>query len=163
MEYIAHANGGLPLSVLFDYLAHENEYDVSDYVGASLVLARNLESAVFGKNERETALCLSDVFYDGETTTVCFGYAVDGLPVYFEGKHRVLTLKFSAGSLQHAEYDLYAEQFAYRAPQASDMLWNLRVAVEDVRTETEYAYAYYLYDGEYAGVTLVGRKMEEVE
>ncbi|MBQ9747440.1 MAG: hypothetical protein IJV98_01530 [Clostridia bacterium] len=160
LTYTAHVDGGLSLSSLFEYRAQENTYDAHDYVGAALVLASDLWQAFYAADGHGLEMYISRVDYDGETTTVYFGYTSDGLPVYFEGSADLISFAFSDGRLRAVSCQFLAIDVAHRMPVPSDTLWDLRVAVMENKTRTAYAYAYYLYDGEPSGAMTVGRRTE---
>ncbi len=160
LEYTAHEEEGLSLSELFEYRTQEERYDARDYVGASLVLLRALEKAAHGEQSAYTPV-LSRVLYDGNTTTVTFGYAVDGLPIYLDGNGEVLSLEFEGGILKRVSYLLRSVSASYFDSSAADMMWDLRIAAENGMSCAEYAYAYFLEEEELSGAVLVGRSMGE--
>ncbi len=160
LEYHAFGEEGLSLSELFEYRTEAELYDARDYVGAALVLVHNLEYAAHPQG-CDYDLYLSRVLYDGNLTTVTFGCASDGLPLYFNGNAELLRLVFGDGMLKEVSYTPRDFSSTHFAASSADMLWDLRVAVTNMRERNEYAYAYYLYNGESAGAELVGRKTEE--
>ncbi len=139
-EYTAYGEEGLALSGLFDYHAANESYDVRDYVGASLMLARSLESII---NKNGTAkLYLSGVVSDGEAIHITFGYAAHGLPVYIGGGSEILTLTFEKGSLRFLSYDLLRIADADPTGEQINMLWVMRSLVPEAVGLREYAFGY---------------------
>lgn len=156
MEYTAYGEEGLPLADLFEYPAVNEVYDLRDYIGASLMLARDLEDAV-GAGEGYS-LFLSGVYSDGNTVTVSLGYAVCGMPVYFEGYSNVLVFEFENGMLKKVAYDLRSIEVSEGEAPNIDMLWALRSAIAESETKREYAYGYlFRLTEERVAVELIGR------
>ncbi len=144
LEYTAYGEEGLPLSDLFEYHATNEAYDMQDYLGASLMLARSLEQAL--NAEHDCTLFLSDIDTAEDRITVTFGYAADGIPLYFDGYSGVLSLEFEAGMLKRVSYDLKEVRSADDTEadfDAAETLWLLRAAIAKSEEEQEYAYGYF--------------------
>lgn len=157
LEYTAYGEEGLPLSDLFEYPAANEIYDLCDYVGASLLLARSLEAAAGAEDVCE--LFLSGVYSDGNTIAVTLGYAVDGLPIYFGGRSDVLVFEFENGMLKKVSYDLRCIAISKGAQVSADMAWALRSAIAESDVKREYAYGYlFRLDEESVTAELVGRE-----
>lgn len=157
LEYSAHGAEGLPLSDLFEYPSANEIFDVRDYVGASLLLARSLENAAGLGGEY--SLFLSGLCFDGDTITVTIGYAVDGLPLYFGGSSEILRFEFENGMLKRVVYDLKCIAVSQETDVSIDMVWSLRAAIAESNVKKEYAYGYcFRLDHERVTAELVGRK-----
>ncbi len=140
LEYTAHGTEGLPLADLFEYHAVGEVYDLRDYAGAALMLARALENAAGLKNP--CMLYLSGIYSNGNTVTISFGYAADGLPILIYGGSEVLSLEFEEGRLKKIAYDLLPIEVAPSVSVLSDVLWQLRSALLMSEELSEYAYVY---------------------
>ena len=140
LEYTAYGEAGLPLADLFSYPAANEVYDLRDYIGASLMLARDLEDAAGAGDGYD--LFLNGVYSDGNTVTVSLGYAVCGLPIYFEGYSDVIVFEFENGMLKKVAYDLRCVEVSERGSLDADMLWALRSAIAETEIKREYAYGY---------------------
>jgi hypothetical protein len=157
LEYPAHGEEGLPLSDLFEYPTANEDYDLRDYVGASLLLARSLETAAgAGAHHR---LFLSGVYAEENTVKVSIGYSVKGLPLYFQGLSEVIGFVFEDGMLKKVSYDLRSVAVSEGAPLNIDMVWALRTAVAESNAKHEYAYGYlFRLKEESVAAELVGRE-----
>ncbi len=140
LEYTAYGEAGLALSDLFEYHAVGETYDLRDYTGAALMLARALENATDAQNEWK--LYLSGVHTDGQTVKISFGYAIDGLPIYFEGDKQILTIEFEAGMIKHVAYELRALTCEPYTGDELNPIWTLRIGMLQSEKKREYAYAY---------------------
>ncbi len=157
LAYTTYGEGGLPLSELFEYPTASEAYDLSDYIGASLMLSRSLEAVA---EARDTySLFLSGVYSDGKTVTVTLGYAIDGMALYFEGFSDVLSLEFEDGMLKAVSYDLRHITVLQDAQTSFDMLWDLRAVLIESDTMREYAYGYDFRAGNTSSTArLIGRQ-----
>ncbi len=156
LEYTAHGEEGLPLSDLFEYHAVGETYDLRDYMGASLMLARALENATEAQNE--CSLFLSEVYSDGKTIKISFGYAIDGLPIYFEGVPSVLTVEFEEGMVKRVACELKTLSVKYFTGDDIDLLWTLREGVLQSSAKREYAYGYPINQSDTATSAVVSRE-----
>lgn len=157
LEYSAHGAEGLPLSDLFEYPSANEVFDARDCVGASLFLARALENAAGLGGDYD--LYFSSLGSDGDAITVSFGYAVEGLPLYFNGNSEVLRFEFENGMLKKVLYDLRHISVFKGELVSVDMLWQLRSALLNSEEKKEYAYGYFFrLPDERVNAELVGRK-----
>ena len=156
LAYTAYGAGGLPLSELFEYPTASEAYDLSDYIGASLMLSRSLEAIAGTKDVY--SLFLSGVYSDGKSVTVELGYAIDGMALYFDGFSDVLSLEFEDGTLKSVSYDLRTVPVLQDAQTNFDMLWDLRAVLIESNAKREYAYGYdFRADDTSSMATLIGR------
>lgn len=157
LTYTAYGEGGLPLSALFEYPTASEAYDLLDYIGASLMLSRSLETVAGG--ERAYSLFLSGVYSDGNMVKVTLGYAVDGMALYFDGFSDVITLEFENGMLKAVAYDLRTITVLQDGKRDCDMLWDLRAVILESDALLEYAYGYdFRADNTSSAATLIGRR-----
>ncbi len=157
LEYTAYGEEGLPLSDLFEYPSANEIYDARDYVGASLMLAHSLEAAA--GFDAPYDLFISGIYFDGNTIQVTFGYAVGGLPLYFDGLSEVLSFEYENGMLKKVCYDLKRIAISQHTGESSDMIWTLRSALAENHEKMEYAYGYlFRLEEEHVTTELVGRK-----
>ncbi len=156
LEYTAYGEEGLPLAELFEYHASGEAYDLLDYLGASLLLARSLEST--GGTENPCSLYLRGVYTDGNAVTISLGYTADGLPVYLDGDSEILSFEFDAGMLRRVSYDLKHLHKTSEKQINQDLLWMLRFSILKHEERYEYAYGYLLGEGEQRSAEYLAKK-----
>ncbi len=152
-SYAAHGEEGLPLSSLFEYQASGERYDMTDYVGASLMLLRSLENAA--DTENPASLYLSGIQSDGTTLTVTFGYALHGFPIYLNGQKSICTMKFEAGMLKELTYDIVVLRAVKGETPALDVKYLLREEILRGEKKKAYGYGYIPETGRLVGVSFV--------
>ncbi len=153
LSYTAHGEEGLPLSSLFEYQASSEAYDMTDYVGASLMLLRSLENAA--DTDNPAALYLSSIRSDGKAITITFGYALHGMPIYLNGQDAVCTMTFEAGMLKELTYDIVVLRTVKGEVPALDVKYLLREALLRSEKKKEYGYGYIPEAGRLVGVSFV--------
>ncbi len=144
LSYTALGGSGLDLADLFEYHTAKESYDMRDYAGASLMLARALENGLGAENA--ASLILTGVWSDGTTLRFTFGYAYGGLPVYFEGDSTVMRFDFEAGRLTSACFRMKkltkSAEKTDSIPTRSDMIWLLRHTLSGYGETKEYTLGY---------------------
>ncbi len=141
MVYNLHHTEPLPLDHIFPWNFAKEDYGTADYLVASFLLLETLTEA---HGETECDFYISGIRYDGEKLRVNFGYAVSGLPVYFEGQTDAFTLEFSSGVLQSAKYRLRTVKQMPDVGEAQDFLWSLRSLISKNEDCRQYFYGYYV-------------------
>ena len=140
LQYTAHETEGITLGDLFGWHTGEEKHDVYDYFGGALVAAHALKSAHAQTN---SDLYISGVYYDGVHLEICFGYAVGGFPLYFDGKTDMISFVFSSGVLQSAVYHLRTVHTTAYVSELPDLTWALRAHLLQAK---ERYYCFYGYD-----------------
>lgn len=140
MQFTSLGAEGISLEELFGGRSTNGEYTVFDYIGASL-----MESALLKKahNQTNCALYISGISHDGTLLKISFGYAVGGMPLYFDGSADVLSFSFSSGMLEAAEYHFWTVHKTALVSRTPDFLWALRSRLLSDEGREEYFYGYY--------------------
>ncbi|MBQ3490264.1 MAG: hypothetical protein IJA86_06720 [Clostridia bacterium] len=141
MIYNLHNTEPLPLENIFPWSFAKEDYGTADYLVASFLMVKALSEA---NAETECDFYISGIYYDGETLKICFGYAVSGLPVYFEGQTDMIVFEFSSGVLQTAEYCFRIVQKTSETRAAQDFVWALRSLILKNEESRRYFYGYYV-------------------
>lgn len=140
LRFSSHGAEGISLGTLFGWHTGEEVYDVFDHFGAALIASHKLKQA---HSQTNCDLYISGVYYDGTDLKICFGYAVAGLPLYFNGEKDIMSFTFSADTLHSAEYRFWTVHTTAYTSEAHDFLWTLRSYILTEEEANRYFYGYY--------------------
>ena len=141
LRYTALGSEGIALADLFGYRPSDGRYDAFDYIGAALMVASSLDHAPSGADVTPR-LYLSGVGYDGRVLTVRFGYQLDGVPLFMDGKADVLTFELYDGMIKSVSFDLWQPHVTTQTAALADMMWTIRAHIMDTELRHAYAPAY---------------------